>query len=163
MQVILLEKVHHLGNLGDNVTVRPGYARNFLIPQGKAILATEKNLANFEAKRAELEKAQGDKLSLAQSQAAQLKSVKTVAIGSKVGSEGKLFGSVSAADIASALSHAGIKVTKQSVRLPNGPLRYTGDYEVTVHLHPDVSVNVKVQVVSEDVLPTLYDVELVTV
>lgn len=149
MEVILLEKVKHLGNLGDKVIIKAGYGRNFLIPKKKAILATPKNLAEFEARRSELELKQKDSFEQAKARAEQLQEM-TVVVASKVGLEGKLFGSVSAADIAYALSEAGIEVTRQEVRLPQGPIRYIGDYEVVIHLHTDVDAKLKVKVIAED-------------
>lgn len=149
MEVILLEKVKYLGNLGDKVIIRAGYGRNFLIPKKKAILATPKNLAEFEARRSELELKQKDSFEQAKARAEQLQEM-TVVVASKVGLEGKLFGSVSAADIAYALSEAGIEVTRQEVRLPQGPIRYIGDYEVVIHLHTDVDAKLKVKVIAED-------------
>ena len=149
MEVILLEKVKHLGNLGDKVIIKAGYGRNNLIPNKKAILATPMNLAEFEARRTEFEKKQTDTFQQAQSRAEQLQEM-TVVVASKVGLEGKLFGSVSAADIAYALSEAGIEVTRQEVRLAQGPIRYVGDYEVIIHLHTDVDAILKVKVIAED-------------
>lgn len=149
MQVILLEKIHRLGNLGDKVNVAPGYGRNFLIPQRKAVPATPDNIARFEAQRAELERAQSDALGRAQARAAQLGELE-VTIAAKAGAEGKLFGSVGTADIADAIVALGAECEKREVRLPDGPLREIGDYEVDVHLHADVNVAVKVKVVSED-------------
>jgi len=149
MEVVLLEKVINLGKLGDMVSVKAGYARNFLVPQGKALPATSKNIADFEARRADLELRQGETLADAQRRAQQLSEI-IVVVSSKVGLEGKLFGSVTAANIAEGLSSAGVEVSKKEVRLPDGPLRQTGDYEIKVHLHPDVDAVVTVQVVAED-------------
>lgn len=149
MEVILLSKIAHLGQLGDRVTVKPGYARNYLIPQAKAVPATQKNIAEFETRRAEFEQAQQESLTSAQQRAAQLQEM-IVEISGKVGMEGKLFGSVSAADIAQALTEGGVQVAKREVRLPQGPLRHVGEYEVEVHLHPDVDAFVTVQVVAEE-------------
>jgi large subunit ribosomal protein L9 len=151
MEVILLEKVKNLGNLGDKVDVKPGYGRNFLIPTGKAASATVANLAAFEARRAELEKTQQDALAAAQARAAKLEALAVVAIPSKVGTEGKLFGSVSAPDIAKAVSAAGVELSKHEVRLSigHGHIRHIGEYDVEVHLHTDVNTTVKIQVVAE--------------
>jgi large subunit ribosomal protein L9 len=146
MEVILLEKLKNLGNLGDKITVRPGYARNFLIPRQKAILATSENLKIFEARRAELEKQQGETLAYAQSRAASLAEMKIV-IAEKVGVEGKLFGSVSPVTIAKAITAAGVEVKKQEVRLPTGPIRQTGEHQVWLHLHPDVDTEITIQVI----------------
>jgi large subunit ribosomal protein L9 len=150
MQVILLEKVRNLGGLGDKVLVKPGYARNYLVPQGKAIFATSQNVAAFEVRRAELEKAQGEKLAYARTRASQLQNLGAVVIAGKVGMEGKLFGSVSAIDIAKAVSVAGVEISRQEVRLPTGPLRFVGSYDIEIHLHPDVESVVKIQVIPEE-------------
>lgn len=148
MEVILLEKVGRLGALGDKVSVRAGYGRNFLIPYGKAVPATKANVEQFEARRAELEKAAAEKLASAQTRAAQLQD-KEVTVVSKAGDEGKLFGSIGVRDIADALTAAGVAVEKSEVRLPEGPIRNTGEYEVDVHLAADVNATVKVIVVGE--------------
>ena len=148
MEVILLEKVQNLGELGDKVTVRPGYGRNFLIPKGKAAAATQENLDEFERRRAELEKAQADALGAAQARADALREVR-VTIARKAGEEGRLFGSVSTSDIAEAVSGAGVELRKHEVRLPEGPLRRTGEYDIVLHLHADVDATVKVDVISE--------------
>lgn len=149
MEVILLEKVKNLGNLGDKVSVRPGYGRNFLVPQGKAVPATADNLAAFEARRVELEKNQQDLFASAESRAKQLEAV-TLVISRKVGMEGKLFGSVSASDIVDAAKAIGVDIRKQEIRLPDGPIRLTGEYEVKLSLHADVVTALKVQVVAEE-------------
>jgi len=149
MQLILLEKVQNLGKLGDVVKVKPGYGRNYLMPYGKAVPASKENLAEFEARRTELERAQADALERAQARAEQLSEL-TVVVASKVGMEGKLYGSVSAGDIASALNEAEIEIAKSEIRLPTGPIRQIGDYEVAVHLHPDVDATVHVQVIAEE-------------
>jgi large subunit ribosomal protein L9 len=148
MEVILLSKVENLGNLGDVVKVRNGYARNFLIPYGKAKAATKANVAEFEARRAELEKAAAEALAAAQARAAQLEGV-SVTIAGKAGTEGKLFGSIGTAEIADALTAAGHAVEKREVRLPTGPLRAVGEYEIDLHLHTDVNTTVKVNVIAE--------------
>lgn len=150
MEIILLEKIRNLGGLGDKVQVKPGYARNYLVPRGKAIPATSTNVAAFEARRAELEKAQGETLAYAQTRSNKLKELPAVVIAGKVGLEGKLFGSVNAVDIANAVTVAGVEITRQEVRLPNGPLRFVGNYDVEVHLHPDVEAIAKIQVVPEE-------------
>lgn len=149
MEVILLEKIHRLGALGDRVKVRPGFGRNYLIPQRKAIPATADNIARFEAQRAELERAQADALGAATARAEQMTDL-VVSVTAKAGAEGKLFGSVGTGDIADAVQAAGIEIEKREVRLPNGPLRELGDFEVEVHLHADVNVAITVRVVSED-------------
>lgn len=149
MEVILLEKVENLGGLGDKVKVRAGYARNFLIPKGKAKYATAANLAEFEARRAELEKAAADALSAAEARREALEG-KEVSITAKSGSEGKLFGSVGTVDIADALKAAGLEVEKREIRMPEGAIRQAGEYELTVHLHTDVNATIKVVVVGEE-------------
>ncbi len=148
MQVILLEKVENLGGLGDKVNVRNGFGRNFLIPQGKAVAATESNVAKFEARRAELEKAAAETLSQAQARAAQIEGLH-VSIPRKVGDEGRLFGSVGTVDIAEALTKAGAKVERHEVRMPTGALRMAGDFEVDLHLHADVNVKAKISIIPE--------------
>jgi len=149
MEVILLEKVVNLGNLGDKVNVKSGYARNFLIPQLKAVMATAKKIAEFEARRAELEKAAADKLAAAEARATALGKIEVV-IAHKAGDEGKLFGSVGTLDIADAMTAAGAAVDKSEVRLPTGIIRQVGSYEIDVNLHADVTATVNVQVVAEE-------------
>lgn len=148
MQVILMDKVVNLGNLGDVVRVKDGYARNFLIPQRMARRATAAAIAEFEAKRAELEKAAAAKLAAAQAQGEKLEG-STVQISQKSGVDGRLFGSVTNFDIAEALAKVGFTVEKAQVRLPQGPLKTAGDHAVSVALHTDVVVNVNVSVVGE--------------
>lgn len=148
MEVILLEKIKNLGALGAKVNVKPGYGRNFLIPQGKAVPATEKNVAEFEARRAELERKANEQLSDAQARAERVGAL-AVVIAAKAGDEGKLFGSVGTRDIAEAISKLGEAVDKSEVRLPLGALRSTGDYDIDLQLHPEVTVTVKVTVVAE--------------
>ena len=149
MEIILLEKIDNLGSLGDKVKVRPGYARNYLIPQGKAKFATPENIAEFEARRAELETAAEDALRGAEQRRSALDGME-ITISAKAGSEGKLFGSVGAADVAVALASAGVEVEKREVRLPTGKLRHTGDYELDLHLHTDVDAKIKVNVIAEE-------------
>lgn len=148
MQVILLEKVANLGNLGDVVKVKDGYARNFLIPTRQARRATEAAIKEFEAKRAELEKAAAEKLAIAQVLGEKLNG-KTVTISQKAGVDGRLFGSVTNADVAQALTKAGTEIVKAQVRMPNGPLKTVGEFTVSVAPHTDVVVDVTVQVVAE--------------
>jgi large subunit ribosomal protein L9 len=148
MQVILLEKVINLGNLGEIVKVRDGYARNFLIPQGRARRATDANKAEFEAKRAELEKQAAAKLSEAQAQGEKLAG-QTVKLTQKAGVDGRLFGSVTNQDIAEELGRQGYKVAKSQVRMPNGPIKTVGDSSVSVALHTDVVVDINVTVYGE--------------
>lgn len=148
MQVILMEKVVNLGSLGDVVKVRDGYARNFLIPQGKAKRVTPENLAEFEKRRAELESQQAEKLSAAQEKAAKLEGM-MVQITRKAGVDGRLFGSVTNFDIAEALKVLGHEVEKADIRMPQGPLKLVGDAQVQIALHSDVLVNITVSVLGE--------------
>ena len=148
MQVILMEKVVNLGNLGDVVKVRDGFARNFLIPQGKAKRVTPENLAEFEKRRAELERQQAEKLSGAQGKAAKLEGL-MVQITRKAGVDGRLFGSVTNFDIADALKAQGFEVEKSEIRMPQGPLKSVGDAQVQIVLHSDVLANITVSVLGE--------------
>jgi large subunit ribosomal protein L9 len=148
MQVILMEKVVNLGNLGDVVKVKDGYARNFLIPQGKAKRATQENLKAFEARRAELEKAQAAALAKAQERASKLEGL-MVQITQKAGVDGRLFGSVTNYDIVEALEKQGHEVERSQVRMPQGPFKQVGDYDVEVVLHTDVNATIKVSVLGE--------------
>jgi len=149
MEVILLEKIHKLGELGDKVRVRAGYGRNYLIPQKRAVPATPANVEKFEAQRADLEKAQSDALAAAQRRAEAMNDV-AVTVTAKAGTEGKLYGSIGTAEIAEAVSATGQTVEKREVRLPDGPIRELGEHQVTIHLHADVEVNVTVCAVVED-------------
>ena len=149
MDVILLQKVANLGNIGDRVKVRSGFGRNFLLPQGKATLATPENVARFEARRAELERLAREHLTSAAERAVALKDFK-LAIPAKAGTEGKLFGSIGTADIAEACTRAGFKIERSEVRLPNGPLRMLGEHTVNLHLHADVDVPLQVSIVPEE-------------
>jgi large subunit ribosomal protein L9 len=148
MQVILMEKVVNLGNLGDVVKVKDGYARNFLIPQGKAKRATQENLKAFEARRAELEKAQAAALAKAQERASKLEGL-MVQITQKAGVDGRLFGSVTNYDIVDALEKQGHEVERSQVRMPQGPFKQVGDYDVEIVLHTDVTATIKVSVLGE--------------
>lgn len=148
MEVILLEKVGKLGALGDRVTVKGGYARNFLLPQGRAVLANEANIAEFETRRAELEKAAQEQLDAATARAESLNG-KTVAITAKAGDEGKLFGSIGTRDIAEAAEAAGLTLDKSEVRLPEGPLRTTGEHEVQCQVHAEVFATIAVAITGE--------------
>ena len=148
MEVILLEKIGKLGGLGDKVTVKRGYGRNYLLPFGKAVPATAANLEAFEVRRAELESAASEKLNSAQTRADQLNEIE-LSIVAKAGEEGKLFGSIGTADIADAISASGIEVAKHEVRLPEGALRTTGEFEVAIQLHPEVTATVGIVVVGE--------------
>jgi large subunit ribosomal protein L9 len=149
MQVILMEKVVNLGALGDVVKVKDGFARNYLIPQGKAKRATEANLKEFEAKRTELEKKANEQLTSAQDKAQALEGAK-VDIAQKAGVDGRLFGSVTNADIAEALQKQGHQVKKADVRMPTGPLKHIGEFPIVLHLHADVEANITVHVVAEE-------------
>lgn len=148
MQVILMEKVANLGDLGDVVKVKDGYARNFLIPHGKAKRATDANLKAFEARRAELEKAQAEALAQAKERAAKLDGL-TVQITQKAGPDGRLFGSVTNYDIVEALQKQGHEVERSNIRMPQGPLKQVGDYPLQVSLHTDVTVSITVSVLGE--------------
>ncbi|NVJ67310.1 MAG: 50S ribosomal protein L9 [Gammaproteobacteria bacterium] len=149
MNVILLEKIRNLGDLGEQVSVAAGYGRNFLIPQGKAVPATEANVKHFEERRAELEAQAADLLATAEARAEKLAAL-TVTIPANAGDEGKLFGSVGTADIAAAATEAGVELAKKEVRMPEGAIRATGEYDIVVSLHTDVDATVKVVVVAED-------------
>lgn len=148
MQIILMEKVVNLGDLGDVVKVKDGYARNFLIPQGKAKRATEKNLAEFETRRADLERQHAEALTGAQKRAAALDGL-LVQVTQKAGVDGRLFGSVTSADIVEALAAQGFEATKSEVRLPDGPLKQVGDHSVTLSLHSDITATITVSVLAE--------------
>jgi large subunit ribosomal protein L9 len=148
MQVILMEKVANLGNLGDVVKVKDGFARNFLIPQGKAKRATPENLKHFEARRAELEKAQNEQLSKAQERGSKLEGLK-IQITQKAGVDGRLFGSVTNYDIVEQLEKMGHEVERSQVRMPQGPLKQVGDYPLQIALHTDVTVTITVSVIGE--------------
>jgi large subunit ribosomal protein L9 len=148
MEVILLEKVENLGNLGDRVNVKPGYGRNFLIPSGKATPATEEHIKAFEERRAELEKAAADSLASAEARRDQLADM-TVTITAKAGDEGKLFGSVGTSDIAEAVVAAGVNIERHEVRLPEGAFRQIGEYKVAIHLHTDVNAEITLVVEAE--------------
>lgn len=148
MNVILLERVNNLGDLGDEVDVKPGYARNYLIPQGMAVQANEGNRGVFEERRAELERAANEKLAEAQDRAAKLNEyVLTMVV--KTGEEGRLYGSVGTQDIANALTAEGSEVARAEVRMPEGAIRVAGEYDISLHLHSDVDVDIKVNVVPE--------------
>ena len=149
MNIILLDKVANLGGLGDQVSVKSGYARNFLFPQGKAVPATKLNVEKFEARRAELEAKIAEVLSAAQARADQLTALEAVSISSPAGDEGKLFGSVGTRDIADAVTAAGVAVSKAEVKLPTGTLRDLGEYDIDVQLHAEVTTTVKVVIVAE--------------
>lgn len=149
MEVILLKNVANLGELGDKVAVRPGYGRNYLVPQGFAVPATEANLQAFEERRTELESAAAEGLALAEQRKEKLDGM-TVTIARKAGDEGRLFGSVGTGDIAEAITAMGVEVRKQEVRLSDGAFRAAGEYEVTLHLHVDVDARIKLEVIPEE-------------
>ena len=149
MQIILLDKVVHLGNVGDQVNVKAGYARNFLSPHGKAVMATKANIGHFETRRAELEEKAAKVLASALDRAERLEALASVTIASKAGDEGRLFGSIGTRDIADAIITAGVEVAKSEVRLSEGPLRTTGEHEVRFQLHGEVFASLIVNVIPE--------------
>lgn len=148
MEVILLEKIGNLGSLGDRVSIKSGYGRNYLIPQGKAVAATKAKIAEFEQRRAELEKKEAEKLAVEQARADKIKALE-ILITQKAGEEGRLFGSVGTQDIANAITEAGVEVMKHEVRLPDGVIRQVGNYNIDISLHSDVTINIEVKVVTE--------------
>lgn len=148
MEVILLDKIGKLGGLGDKVTVKPGHGRNYLVPYGLAVPATKDNVAAFEAQRSELEAQAAERKAIAEERAAQLAEIE-LSLVAKSGDEGKLFGSIGSRDLAEAIASAGIDVAKSEVRMPEGPIRQTGEYDIAVHLHSEVHATVRVVVVAE--------------
>ncbi len=149
MEVILLQKIANLGEIGDRVKVKSGYGRNFLLPGGKATLATAENIAKFESRRAELEAKSSADLASARTRAAALEGF-TLSIAAKAGSEGKLFGSIGTSDIAEACLKAGQRIERAEVRLPDGPVRMVGEHVITLHLHGDINVQVPLTVIAEE-------------
>ena len=149
MDIILLEKVDRLGKLGDVVSVKPGFARNFLLPFGKAKVANADNIKELEGRRAEFEAKEAESLAAAEARKAKLDALE-ISITSKAGTEGKLFGSVGNADIADAINAAGVDVEKKEVRMPTGPIRAAGEYEIDLHLHTDVNAIIKLTVIGEE-------------
>ena len=149
MEIILLESIDRLGGLGDLVNVRPGFARNYLLPKGKAKLATAANIAEIAERRAELEKHEADMLKAAKARAEQLEGLE-ISITAKSGGEGKLFGSVTNANITEAINEKGIEVEKSEIRMPEGPIRLAGEYEIDLHLHTDVNATIKLTVIGEE-------------
>ena len=149
MEVILLQKIANLGNIGDRVKVKPGFGRNYLLPGGKATLATAENVAKFEARRAELEAQAAKEMTSAQQRAVALEGFK-LTITAKAGSEGKLFGSIGTTDIAEACAAAGHAIERAEVRLPGGPIRTVGEHQISLHLHSDIDVAVPLTVVAEE-------------
>ena len=149
MEVILLQKIANLGNIGDRVKVKPGFGRNYLLPGGKATLATPENIAKFETRRAELEAKAATELASARERAAALEGF-TLSITAKAGTEGKLFGSIGTSDIAEACAKAGHAIERSEVRLPNGPIRTVGEHTISLHLHSDIDVPVVLTIVAEE-------------
>jgi large subunit ribosomal protein L9 len=149
MNVILLDNVENLGSIGDLVKVKPGYGRNYLLPQGKAALATPENIKEIEARRAELEKAAAEELAAAKKRREAINGIEVV-VSANVGSEGKLFGSVGPVDIAAAFEQIQIEVERAEIRLPDGPIQEAGEFAIGIHLHPEVDAEVTVRVVPEE-------------
>jgi large subunit ribosomal protein L9 len=149
MDIILLEKVGNLGNIGDKVNVKPGYGRNYLVPQGKAVFATASNLADFEVRRSELEAAASASLADATARAAKLEALGSLTITSIAGDEGKLFGSIGTKDIADAIITAGVQIEKSEVKLPDGSIREIGEFDISIQVHADVTQVVKLVVAAE--------------
>ncbi len=150
MEVILLENIENLGSVGDKVSVKAGFARNYLVPQGKAKMATAENLAEFEARRAELEKAAAEALATAETRKQAIEAMGVIEISARVGSEGKLFGSVGVGDICDAIEALGGDVQKSELRMPEGALRETGEHVVDIHLYTDVDTRVTVNIIGEE-------------
>jgi len=149
MEIILLERIDRLGGLGELVNVRPGFARNYLLPQGKAKLATPENIAEIEVRRAELEKDEAEILAAAKARAEKLEGLE-VSITAKSGGEGKLFGSITNANITEAINEKGIEIEKSEIRMPEGPIRLAGEYDIDVHLHAEVNATIKLTVIGEE-------------
>lgn len=149
MEIILLQKIDNLGDLGDKVQVKNGYGRNFLIPSGRAVPATVENVKLFEKRRAELEKDEAEKLASAEARKVKLDGL-AISVNCKAGEEGRLFGSVGTSDIAKAVTEAGFELEKREVLLPHGPFRVTGEYEVDLHLHADVNTSIKLTISPEE-------------
>jgi large subunit ribosomal protein L9 len=149
MEIILLESIDRLGGLGDQVNVRPGFARNYLLPKGKAKLATAANIAEIAERRAELEKHEAEMLKAAKARAEQLEGLE-ISIAAKSGGEGKLFGSVTNANITEAVNEKGIELEKSEVRMPEGPIRLAGEYDIDLHLHTEVNATIKLTVIGEE-------------
>ncbi len=149
MNVILLDKIENLGNIGDLVSVKAGYGRNYLLPKGKAALATKDNIAEFEARRADLEKAAAEELTSAKARAELIQGMELV-IPANAGTEGKLFGSIGPIDMASAFAKVGVEVNRSEIRMPDGPIHEIGDFAIGLHLHTDINVEVTVKVVAEE-------------
>ena len=150
MEVILMESVENLGAVGDKVSVKSGFARNYLVPQGKAKLATAANLAEFEARRAELEKLAAEALQEAEQRKQQIEALVAIDVTARVGSEGKLFGSIGVADVVDAIATHGVTVEKSEIRMPEGALRVVGEHQVDIHLHTDVDTQVTINIIGEE-------------
>ena len=150
MEVILMENVENLGSVGDKVNVKSGFARNYLVPQGKAKMATAANLAEFEAIRAELEKAAADALQAAETRKQEIEALGAIEITARVGSEGKLFGSVGVADVSDSIASLGVNVEKSEIRMPEGALRIVGEHIVDIHLYTDVDTQVTINIIGEE-------------
>ena len=150
MEVILMENVENLGAVGDKVSVKSGFARNYLVPQGKAKMATAENLAEFEARRAELEKAAAEALQAAEARKAQIEALGVIEVAARVGSEGKLFGSVGVADVSDAIAAQDVVVEKSEIRMPEGALRVVGEHVIDIHLYTDVDTQVTLNIVGEE-------------
>ena len=150
MDVILMENIENLGSVGDKVNVKAGFARNYLVPQGKAKMATAENLAEFEAQRAELEKAAAEALATAETRKSAIEALDVIEIAARVGSEGKLFGSIGVADISDAISALGEMVEKSEIRMPEGPVREMGEHVIDIHLYTDIDTQVTINVVGEE-------------
>jgi large subunit ribosomal protein L9 len=150
MEVILLENIENLGSLGDKVSVKAGFARNFLVPQGKAQMATAKNLAEFEARRIELEKVAAEAKATAENRKLTIDALGLIELSARVGSEGKLFGSVGLSEVCDAICDTGVPVEKRELRMPEGALRTTGEHQIDIHLYTDIDASVTVNIVSEE-------------
>ena len=150
MEIILLENIENLGSLGDKVSVKAGFARNFLVPHGKAQMATAKNLAEFEARRIELEKAASEAKAAAESRKLAIDALDVIELAALVGSEGKLFGSIGLSEVCDAICAAGTAVEKRELRMPEGALRTTGEHQIDIHLYTDIDATVTVNIVSEE-------------
>lgn len=150
MEVILLENIENLGSLGDKVNVKAGFARNFLVPHGKAQMATAENLAEFEARRIELENAAGQAKTTAETRKLAIDALGLIELSARVGSEGKLFGSIGLSEVCEAICAAGVPVEKREIRMPEGALRHTGEHQVDIHLYTDIDASVTVNIVSEE-------------
>ena len=150
MEVILLENIENLGSVGDKVTVKPGFARNYLVPQAKAKVATAENIAEFEARRVELEKAAVEARATAEARKQAIESLGVIEVTARVGSEGKLFGSVGVGDVCEAIATLGVTVEKSEIRMPEGALRVTGEHVVDIHLYTDIDTQVTINIVGEE-------------